>query len=167
MQRALHIRPAAEKDTPILSELIRRSFRDVADKFGLTPVNAARHPSNCEDSWVEDDMRKGITYYLLECDSQTVGCVALERSTPDVCFLNRLAVLPAWRGKGFGKMLVRHAFDEAQKLAFSRVHIAIIAEHDELKRWYLRLGFVAQETKAFPHLPFKVTYLSADLGRKT
>jgi diamine N-acetyltransferase len=164
MNQTIHIRQTTRKDIPTLSEIIRRSFRDVADKFGLTPQNCPRHPSNCEDSWVDNDMQKGISYYLLEYDSQPTGCVALNKSTPTTCFLERLAVLPQSRGKGFGQSLVYHVFGEAKKQGFNSVSIAIIAEYCELKNWYQRFGFTEKETKTFPHLPFKVMFLNHELG---
>ena len=164
MNETINIRQATPKDIPSLSEIIRRSFRDVAGKFGLTPENCPTHPSNCDASWIKGDMQKGIGYYLLECSSQPVGCVALERSTQTTCFLERLAVLPTSRGKGLGRCLVHHVFAEAKKQGFGAVSIAIIANHSDLKSWYQRLGFTEMETKSFPHLPFKVMFLNHGLG---
>ncbi len=164
MNATINIRQATPKDIAALSKIIRLSFRDVADRFGLTPQNCPKHPSNCEASWVEGEMQKGIGYYLLECNSQPVGCVALERSTQTICFLERLAVLPESRGKGLGRCLVHHVFAEAKKQGFLTVSIAIIAHHGDLKTWYQRLGFTEMETKSFPHLSFNVMFLNHELG---
>lgn len=163
MHEMIHIRQATKKDIPTLSEIIRRSFRDVAERFALTPQNCSKHPSNCEDTWLEADMEKGIRYYLLERGAQPTGCVALERSALTTCFLSRLAVLPQSRGKGLGRSLVHHVFAQAKKQGFDNVSIAIIADHTELKNWYLRLGFTEKETKAFSHLPFRVVFLTCEL----
>ena len=164
MNETINTRQATARDISALSEIIRMSFRDVADRFSLTPENCPKHPSNCEASWVEGDMRKGIAYYLLECNSRPVGCVALERQTPTICLLERLAVLPESRGKGLGRSLVHHVFAEAKKQGFGTVRIAIIADHSDLKSWYRRLGFTEMETKSFPHLPFNVMFLNHELG---
>jgi N-acetylglutamate synthase-like GNAT family acetyltransferase len=120
MKEKIHIRQATEKDIHVLSGIIRNSFRDVADKFGLTPQNCPKHPSNCDDSWVDAEMQKGITYCLLEIDSQPAGCVALERSTSTICSLNRLAVLPQSRRKGLGQALVSHIFVTGSDLESNR-----------------------------------------------
>ncbi|MDO9515698.1 MAG: hypothetical protein Q7J01_06320 [Syntrophales bacterium] len=37
--------------------------------------------------------------------------------------------------------------------------IGIIAEQAGLKEWYERVGFIEGETKGFPHLPFRVTFM--------
>jgi len=163
MKEKVDIRQAGAKDVPVISRIIRESFRDVAEKFALTRENSPKHPSNCEDAWVESDLEKDIVYYLLERDSQPMGCVAFERSTTEVCFLERLAVLPESRRRGFGRALVEHVLDVAREQGFRTVSIAIIAEHVELKDWYRNLGFVEKDTKSFPHLPFVVEFLTYEL----
>jgi hypothetical protein len=41
--------------------------------------------------------------------------------------------------------------------------LSIIAKHSELRAWYRRLGFRDGETKTFPHLPFEVLFMDADI----
>ncbi len=156
----LKIRECTQKDTEALAETIRRSFQDVAKRFNLTKENAPRHSSNCTEDWVQKDMERGITYFALENENIVVGCVALEQAKPDVCYLERLAVLPDKRHRGFGNKLVIHVLSETKTLGVHRVNIGIIAEHTELKNWYKKIGFVAGETKEFSHLPFRVTFMS-------
>jgi len=69
-------------------------------------------------------------------------------------------VLPDQRRRGFGKALVNHALSEAKLLGAHCVSIGIIAKQTELKDWYKGLGFVEGESKEFPHLPFRVTFMS-------
>jgi len=51
----------------------------------------------------------------------------------------------------------------AKLLGAHRVSIGIIAEHTELKNWYKRIGFVEGESKEFPPLPFRVTFMSYEV----
>jgi GNAT superfamily N-acetyltransferase len=69
-------------------------------------------------------------------------------------------VLPNQRHLGFGKALVTHVLSKAKLLGVHRVDIGIIAEHTELKNWYKGIGFIEGESKEFPHLPFRVTFMS-------
>jgi N-acetylglutamate synthase-like GNAT family acetyltransferase len=158
MSSRIHI--CTKEDTKVLAETIRRSFRDVAERFGLTPDNAPHHPSNCTVDWIRKDMERGVTYFAIENKNHVVGCVALERPNTEVCYLERLAVLPDHRRRGFGKTLVNHVLSEAKHLGVNYVSIGIIAEQTELKEWYTKLGFVEGESKEFPHLPFRVTFMS-------
>lgn len=156
------IRICTEEDTKALVETIRKSFQDIAERFGLTQENAPRHPSNCTVDWIRNDMEFGVTYFAIEDKDHIVGCVALERANTEVCYLERLAVIPGCRRRGFGKALVDHVLSEAKHLGVNCVSIGIIAEHTELKDWYKRLGFVEGESKEFPDLPFGVTVMSYD-----
>ncbi len=150
------IRKAEPRDERILTGLIRASFRDVAVRFSLTPLNCPKHPSNCTPDWIEADHRRGVVYFILYQDHTPVGCVGLERPGPDICYLERLAVLPPKRRKGFGRILVEHVLVCAKAGGAERVGIGIIAKQIDLKQWYERLGFVAASTKRFRHLPFEV-----------
>ena len=154
------IRVCTEKDAGVLAEITRKSFQDVADRFGLTPDNAPRHPSNCTVDWIRKDIEDGVTYFAIENKNHVVGCAALKKANSEVCYLERLAVLPNQRRRGFGKVLVEHALSEAKLLGTRYVSIGIIAEQTELKNWYKKLGFVEGESKEFPHLPFRVTFMS-------
>jgi len=154
------IRICTKEDARVLAETIRRSFQDVAERFGLTQENAPSHPSNCTVDWIIKNIEDGVTYFAIENKNHIVGCVALERANTEVCYLERLAVLPDQRRRGFGKALVEHALSEAKLFGVHYVSIGIIAEQTELKNWYKRLGFVEGESKEFPHLPFRVTFMS-------
>ena len=157
------IRNAGNEDVPLLTTLVRDAFRDVAERFHLTPENCPKHPSNCAPEWFETALEKGIRYYILEHNQMPCGCVALEHAKPDVCYLERLAVLPQFREKGFGKALVDHVVNEARKLGISRVEIGIIAEQKALKEWYEGLGFVFTREAEFEHLPFKVAFMARNV----
>jgi N-acetylglutamate synthase-like GNAT family acetyltransferase len=160
------IRVCTQKDIEVLGETIRRSFQNVAERFDLTPENAPRHPSNCTADWIQKDMERGVTYFVIENENIVVWCVALEKANYDVCYLERLAVLLGQRRRGFGNALVTHVLSEAKLLGAHRVNIGIIAEQSELKKWYKEIGFVEQESKEFPHLPFNVTFMSYKLDKK-
>ncbi len=154
------IRVGTSVDIDVLAEIIQDSFLDVAEQFGLTPQNSPTHPSNCRSEWIIREMNRGVTYYILELGEQAAGCVALERINDEVCYLERLAVLPGQRRQGFGEALVKHALSEAMNLGVFRVQVGIIAEHQELHNWYEKLGFEKVEEKIFPQLVFPVTFMS-------
>ena len=157
------IREASGEDIHLLTALIRESFRDVAVRFDLTPDNCPTHPSFCTPQWVESAMGKGIRFYVIESDGEPCGCVALERHDDQVCYLERLAVLPERRRRGLGRALTEHVFDQARQMGAQRVEIGIISEHTELEDWYRRLGFSVKGTASFDHLPFEVTFMAREL----
>jgi len=159
----IHIREANSADISLLSRLVRQSYRDVADRFTLTPANCPKHPSNCTDEWIENDFGRGISYFILEHRGIPAGCVAIERAEADLCYLERLAVLPHERKKGLGSQLVEHTFHTARGLGSKKISIGIIATQTELKQWYRKFGFIEGKTKKFSHLPFRVTFMICEL----
>ena len=163
MADEVSIREAHWADIVLLSTLIRSSFSDVAGRFGLTPQNCPKHPSNCTDEWIEKDMNRGVAYFILESSNTPAGCGALEQVDSELCYLERLAVLPDERRKGYGRALVDHIINQAKSLGLMQMSIGIIAGDAELKQWYAKIGFVEGETKEYSHLPFRVTFMKYDL----
>jgi GNAT superfamily N-acetyltransferase len=153
------IKEASLSDTGILAFLIRNSHWDVAKTFGLTPENCPAHPSNCTPDWIEKDLKQGISYFIQVDSGIAAGCVAMEKVDGDFYCVKRLSVLPARRGRGFGKNLISRVIDEVRRLGGTRISAAIIARNASLKQWYETLGFREGETRRFEHLPFEVTYL--------
>ena len=159
------IREATKKDRELLSRMISESFRYVARRFSLTRDNYPKHPSNCTTSWIESDMARGVQYFLLYLDESPIGCVGVESPSTDVCYLERLSVLPEMRGKHFGSSLVKYVLAFAASKGANKVSIGIIAEQTELKEWYKRFGFNEVQTKSFQHLPFQVCLM--EIGIKS
>lgn len=157
------IKEATLNDREVLVKLIRDSYRDVAHRFSLTKDNYPKHPSNCTSSWIESDISRGVQYYILYADENPVGCVAIEKASDDVCYLERLSVLPEMRGKHFGISLVQHGLKCAASKGVDKVSIGIIDEQTELKEWYAKLGFVVTEINNFPHLPFTVCLMELSI----
>ena len=157
---SIYIRPAGSDDKEALADIISTSYRDVAVRFELTAENCPKHPSNCTLCWIEGDVDRGAKYYLLMAQDKPIGCVAVEMADQEVAYLERLAVLPEYRGQEYGTQLARHAMDLAQKEGAARMSIGIIAAQTELKQWYGSLGFNEGETRDFDHLPFMVTFMS-------
>jgi N-acetylglutamate synthase-like GNAT family acetyltransferase len=157
------IRDAKKADKDMIVALLRKSFRDVAEKFALTVENCPKFAGFNARERVEEDFKKGLKYYILKENGRACGCVALEKAGPDVCYLGRLAVLPEHRNKSFGQALVNHAFEQARKMGIRRVEIGLISKHRKLKKWYKKFGFVRNRTKKFDHLPFIVAFMYKEL----
>jgi len=160
---AMAIIKAKKSDIDVLVTLLRNSFRSVAERFGITEENNPRSLAFCTKERIENDLQKDLTYYILEGDDRPCGCVAIERAKPGVCYLMRLAVLPEYRGKGYGKMLVHHIFEKARAAGVERVEIAMISKDRKLKKWYKSLGFIQKRTKKYDHLPFIVAFMYREL----
>jgi len=153
----IQIRTALQKENPLLVSLIRRGFKDVAEKFNLTQENCPTHSFFISEEKIQREFVKGVEFFILKCYNNDCGCVSLEYAKPGVCYLKRLAVLPEFRNKGMGKKLVSHCFKEVKEHGYSRIEIGIIAEQKDLQRWYEKRGFIHDRQVQFKHLLFLST----------
>ena len=147
----------------LLASLISESNKDVAIQFGISFDNNPKHPSFCTPEWISSDFDKGQEYFLLTKNNTTIGCIAFEQPRPNTAYLNRLSVLPDYRHQGAGELLVKYIFQYAKEKNINEISIGIIASHDLLKSWYVKLGFIEKHTKKIEHLPFDVTYMKYEL----
>ncbi len=161
------IKEATINDINTLTKIIKNSFLSIAKKFNLTLENAPRHPSNCKAEWISSALESGIHYYLLKIEKQNypIGCCALEIVNSDIGYLERLAVLPSFRKKGYGTALVKYIINKAKEFNIKRIEVGIIANNKKLRRWYENLGFDIKNKAVFNHLPFKVLFMFLDLKK--
>jgi len=160
------LREAGRQDAPLLLGLIQESFETLYRRVGLTPANFSRHAAHMGPEWVLEQMDTGNRFFILEDSGLACGCVALRPADAGAVELRRLAVLPAHRRKGYGRMLVAHVMAEARRLGARRVTLGLWATDPELLRWYERRGFrkTITEAKTCPDLPLPVTHMAMDLA---
>ncbi len=145
------------------AELIRQSFKTVADEFGLTEYNAPTNAAFLQDYKLLEDLSSGIAMFGLFENSAQVGFMALKQKDTDTFYLEKLAVLPSCRHKGCGKLLLTYARDYVKSLHGRSISIGIIYENKILLQWYEAYGFKITGTKQFSHLPFTVCFMSLDI----
>ena len=160
----MNINTASINDSEEIARIVAISNRDVAEKFNLNRQNNPKHPSFYDKEWVLSDFDRGEEYFLYKENGLALGCVAFEQPNSQVGYLNRLSVLPNYRGKGIGEKLVFHTLDYAKSKGVEEISIGIIAKHEVLKNWYVRLGFIENGLKEFPHLPFDVLFMKYNLA---
>lgn len=163
MRGLMTIRPVGAEDLGVVVSIIRRANAAVAEWFTLTMENCPRSPAFYTQRRAEDDLARGVRYFLLEEDGRACACVAMEQAKPGIVYLKRLAVLPEEQRNGFGRALVEYVFGQASAIGVERVEIAVISENQRLKDWYERFGFVQTGTKRFDHLPFVVAFMAKEL----
>jgi len=160
------IRQADMGEAGDLAALVALAFGDVARRFGLNADNCPTHPSLMTRERIEDGLRRGTTMLLAFDGAALRGCVGLRRPVEGVSILERLAVAPACRRLGLGRLLVGRACSLAGQVGAKQIEIGIIAKQHELRQWYENLGFRAMRTARFDNLPFEVLYLRKDVVAK-
>lgn len=144
-------------------DVIRKSFRTIAEEFNLTAANAPTNPAFIKFDNLLKMKEKGITMFAVFHEDTQVGFVAVEKANEDTYYMEKLAVLPEFRHRGYGRMIMDHVFAFVKKNGGKRVGIGIIDENTVLKQWYQDYGFRESEVKRFAHLPFTVCLMSKEV----
>ena len=144
-------------------QVIRDSFRTVAEELGLTERNCPAHASFITLDKL-NELNKRAHFAGFYHDGRQVGFVAIEQADNGVFYLDKLSVLPQHRHKGYGKRLVKYVLTRVKEEGGSRVSLGMIDSHTVLKGWYVKLGFRVTGTKKFAHLPFTVCFMECGLS---
>jgi amino-acid N-acetyltransferase len=85
------------------------------------------------------------TFMVAEAEGEVVGCCALEVVWADLAELKSLAVTPARKGTGIGRLLVTATLEQARRLGVSKV-FALTLE----PRFFQKMGFKVLEKDDLP-----------------
>lgn len=159
------IREVKRDDVPVCVDIIRNSFKTVADEFGFTVDNAPRFTAFATTEerlyWqLENEPRKMFVY---EQDGVARGYYSLLMQDNNECELNNLAVLPEYRHCGIGKKLLEHAYESAKNQGCKIINIGIVEENQQLRKWYEQNGAVHVGTKKYDFFPFTCGYMIKEL----
>lgn len=79
---------------------------------------------------------------LAEHAGQLAGCVALHKWEEGVCEMKRLYLRPAFRGKGWGRVLAETIIAEARQIGYRRMRLDTIEPiMKDAVEMYRKLGF--------------------------
>ncbi|UCB43718.1 MAG: GNAT family N-acetyltransferase [Dehalococcoidales bacterium] len=141
------------------ARVVRNAFKTVALEFNLTRENSPTHPSFMTTGRLREDRNKGVKFFGLFLGDKQIGFVAVEKADASLYYIERLAVLPRYRHRGYGRQLMEFAFEFIRVNGGTKVSIGIINEHTVLKDWYKGLGFEEISIREFAHLPFTVCFM--------
>ncbi len=145
--------------------VIRSSFKTVADEFGFTEENAPRFTAFATTYerliWQYEHEKRPMFAY--RADNKIIGYYSLLKQNDSECELNNLCVLSEYRHKNIGRGLLEHAFTEAGKMGCSVMNIGIVEENVRLRKWYEANGAVHIRAEKFDFFPFTCGYMKKQL----
>ena len=159
------IREVFHEDIPACVNIIKQSFKTVADEFGFTEENAPRFTAFAINEerllWQFDNENRPM--YVYEEAGVLCGYYSLLIQENNECELNNLAVLPEYRHRGIGKQLLEHAYSAARDHDCKLMNIGIVEENTKLRKWYEENGAVHLGTHKFDFFPFTCGYMRKKL----
>ena len=160
------IREVKREDVPVCVDIIRKSFKTVADEFGFTVDNAPRFTAfaTTEDRlyWQMDNEPRLMFVY--EQEGVLCGYYSLLMQDNNECELNNLSVLPEFRHCGIGKELLEHAYKSAAEHGCRLINIGIVEENQKLRKWYEQNGAVHTGTIKYDFFPFTCGYMVKEIS---
>jgi glucose-6-phosphate 1-epimerase len=104
-----------------------------------------------DETLERDEHDQHALHVLAMQDQQAVGCGRMEE-TGEGAKIGRMAVLPDWRGRGIGRLVLDFLVDAARSNGFklAYLHAQLPVEGFYLKRGFNPVGEVFQEAR-IPH----------------
>ena len=154
-----------EKDIGECVNVIKESFLTVADELGFTAENAPRFTAfaTTEDRLVHQLKNEHRPMYAYYDDNKIIGYYSLALQDNNECEINNLCVLPQYRHKHIGAILLEDAYIKAKEMGCKKMSIGIVEKNTILRKWYEDNGFIHIGTKKFSFFPFTFGYMKRDL----
>ena len=146
--------------------VIRKSFKTVADEFGFTIENAPRFTAFAiNEEWLlyQLEVEHRPMAAIFDEDGKILGYYSLQFLENSECELNNLCVLPEARHKKIGEVLLDDAVARAKNSNCTKMKIGIVEENKVLRRWYEAHGFIHTHTEKYDFFPFTCGYMERKL----
>jgi diamine N-acetyltransferase len=137
-------------------EVIKASFRTVAEEFGANPQTWPWHSAFMTAARLCEILAEGLRLFAIYKDNLMVGVVGIRDLGEGRFSLEKLAVLPQWRHGGYGRRLVQFVCNFALQAGGKVVELGMIDEHTILKQWYIEQGFTAVKVWQPEGYPFSI-----------
>ena len=137
------LRPITPADAASVAVLVRIAF--AAQSVVTDPLPSALRVTEAD---VTTHLRTGGGA-VVEADGEIVGS-ALWTEQGGGLYLSRLAVAPAWRGRGIAKALVAAAEDAAREQQLPRIHLSTRIPLLDNRQLFAACGFIETEREAHP-----------------
>ena len=157
----MEIRRANREDSNRVSTIIRSSFKRQAEILNITDADCPDYVAFERE--IDATARiESSNVKLMFIDGLAVGTIGI-RSEGEVGIIERLAILPEYRGKSYGEALLHDAEQELTSLGCRTIHLSIVAEFLALRAYYERNGYQPHSTERYDFLPFDVLHMTKTL----
>jgi ribosomal protein S18 acetylase RimI-like enzyme len=144
--------PAASVESPLTYESIthenRSRFKSVFEQTFIDSLDQApdSYSGNLEQVW-EAYRDAGVFrpehWLITQHKSRDVGClIVTDDPHSDYCEMTYLGIVPEFRGRAWGGLLVRQAQHLARAAGRNTLHVAVVAQNVPALKSYFREGFL-------------------------
>jgi GNAT superfamily N-acetyltransferase len=130
-------RPATGSDAPAIKACVHAAYRHYVERIG-------RKPGPMLDDYAEVIRGRRVT--VAECDGKLAGILVLDQNAEGF-LLENVAVDPAHKGKGLGRMLLERAEDQARCAGYDSIYLYTHEKMVENQALYVKLGYVEYDRR--------------------
>ena len=118
-------------------------YEGAEDLDGILAVEAASFTNPWSRAMYEWELQNRAVCHILVVRTPTVRVAGFCSFwlVVDEIHINNVAVLPEYRGRGFGTRLMRRVITEGRRLGATRATLEVRASNEDAKRFYEGLGF--------------------------
>ncbi len=139
LQAPYQLRPIRKQDNVQVTRIIR----EVLTEFQAVGAGYSIEDPEVEDMYGSYRNRRSC-FYVIELDEKVVGCggiAPLSGGDEFTCELRKMFFLPATRGLGLGRRLLRLLLDEARKRGYQRCYLETLDRMWGANELYRKNGF--------------------------
>ncbi len=135
----MQIREITQKDNQIIAEIIRTVMKE----FDADPKTTIIGDPTLDTMFSNYQFPKAIYYIIEENDTVIGGCgiKQLDNTSENICELQRMFLLPASRGKGYGKMLINLCLAKAREFGYDEIYLETLSQMKKAISLYEKAGF--------------------------
>ncbi len=153
---------AGEADVPALRRVVNQAYRELAE-MGLN------YTGTYQDDALTRARMEGKDVYLAYVNGVLAGTVSLEEVRPaddePHFYLSQLAVIPAHKGRGLGRLLLALAEDKALERGLLRIRLDTAIPAGRLVRFYQAAGFEVIREVHWPGKTYRSYVMEKQIGR--
>jgi len=150
----MEIREIRTDEAERVSEVMREAFAAVAERLNMTEAEYPHYAGFERVEGVVNTFAHGARAFGLFHEDMMVGTVRCWMIGEDVGEVGRLAVLPAYRGRGYGEALVARAEEALREQGAARAALKLVRHFTRLEAFYAGLGYSACGDEDYDFLPF-------------
>ncbi len=136
------IRRATREDIPLIQQMAEIAYPPTY--LGIEPPEMVSYMMEQMYSTksILRQMEDGHKYYIAFDGENALGYLSLRKEGEDVCFVEKLYLLPDARGKGIGRMLVQAAIEHARDCCVLPCRLLLhVNRYNPSVDFYRHLGF--------------------------
>ncbi len=149
------LRSGSPADVPALADLVNRAYGHYIERLGGPP----RPMTDDYAEVVREDL-----VIVAEREGEIIGLLVLAIDD-EACVIDNVAVDPAHRGTGVGRLLLERAEAEARAAGFESINLYTHEKLVESLELYRRIGYVEYERR--PYGDAQIVYLRKQLDDPT